>query len=561
MPEEGRPTRAQPLELYHERTRRRGVNRLVYWTARWLIKVGVHLYFRLSRRGHRLIPEGGVILASNHRSFLDPFVLGCCVPRPIYFMAKRELFNNRFVGWFLNCMGAFPVRRGESDEQSMQTSLELLRRGQVVVIFPEGTRIQAGSLASPKRGVGRLALESGAPVVPIAITGSERARRGWRIRPVKVHVRCGAPLTFPRVKGASPFLAGEVTERIWPCVQLQWEWLGGLPPLRTAAVVGAGSMGTAAATVLARAGLDVQLGCRTAAQAERLAAERENASYLPGVKLGRRVQVCTVPEIELAGVDLIVLAVPCSSLPAAVGEIGAHVGERSAVLVVSKGLVPPLGTTPSAYVAERVRARGVASLAGPAHAREAIERGAAVVVATHDRDLRRQLRDVLEAGGLTADATDDVTGAELASCAKNAAAWASAAAASRGANLAGAAAGRVFSEVHQLALASGGRSETFAGLAGAGDLVATALAEGSRNRRAGELVGSGLPSRQVEAALDQTAESLATVPLLGLAFERQGIDAPITTGLRRVLEGETSPDQWLESLRSTVSGSRARAAA
>ena len=84
-------------------------------------------------------------------------------------------------------------------------------------------------------------------------------------------------------------------------------------------------------------------------------------------------------DVEFAGVDLVVLAVPCSALPAAVGEIGARMGERSAVLVASKGLVPPLGTTPSAFVAERVRARAVASLAGPAHAREAIELGASVV--------------------------------------------------------------------------------------------------------------------------------------------------------------------------------------
>ena len=191
------------------------------------------------------------------------------------------------------------------------------------------------------------------------------------------------------------------------------------------------------------------------------------------------------------------------SLPAAVGEIGARMGERSAVLVASKGLVPPLGTTPGAYVAERVRARAVATLAGPAHAREAIELGASVVVATRDADLRRQLRDVLEAGGLTVEATDDVTGAELAACAKNAAALATAAAAPRGANLAGAAAGRVFAEIHELAMASGARSETFAGLAGTGDLVATALAEGSRNRRAGEMVGAGVPAGQVQASIDR----------------------------------------------------------
>jgi glycerol-3-phosphate dehydrogenase (NAD(P)+) len=540
----------RPLSLYHERTRRRGVNSLVYWPTRWVLKAGILIYFRLRRLGTEHIPDGGVILASNHRSFLDPFAIGCCLGRPIYFVAKQELFKNPLIGWFLNCLGAFPIKRGASDEESVATSLALLERGQAVVIFPEGTRIRTGSLAPPRRGVGRLALESGAPVVPIAVTNSEHARKGWRIKPVRVHIRCGPPITFPRVQDPSPFLAGEVTERIWPCVGLQWEWLGGLPPLRTAAVVGAGSMGTAAAVVLARAGLQVQLGCRTGAQAEALGAERENTRYLPGLPLAPAIDVKTVPEIELAGVDLVVLAVPCASLPAAVGEIGARMGDRSAVLVTSKGLVPPLGTTPAAFVSERVRARAVATLAGPAHAREAIELGASVVLATRDADLRRQLHDMLEAGGLTVEATDDVTGTEFAACAKNAAALGSAAAAPRGANLAGAAAGHIFSEVHELALASGGRSETFAGLAGAGDLVATAIAEGSRNRRAGEMVGAGVPAGQVQASMDQIAESLATVPLLGLAFERQGIDAPVTTGLRRVLDGESSPEQWLESVRS-----------
>ena len=540
----------RPLERYHERTRRRGVNPFVYWPVRWALKPAILVYFRLRRLGTEHIPDGGVILASNHRSFLDPFLIGVCIRRPIYFVAKRELFRNPMLGWLLNCLGAFPIKRGASDEESMDTSLALLERGEAVVIFPEGTRIRTGSLGSPKRGVGRLALQSGKPVVPIAVTNSERARRGWRIRPVRVHLRCGPALTFPRVDDPSPFLAGEVTERIWPCVGLQWEWLGGLPPLRTAAVVGGGSMGTAAAVVLARAGLQVQFGCRTGAQADALRADRMNSRYLPGIQLDRTIDVKTVSEIELAGVDLVVLAVPCASLPAAVGEVGARMGDRSAVLVASKGLVPPLGTTPAAYVSERVRARALATLAGPAHAREAIELGASVVLASSNADLRRQLHDLLEAGGLTVEATDDVTGTELAACAKNAAALASAAAAPRGANLAGAAAGRIFAEIHELALASGGRSETFAGLAGAGDLVATAIAEGSRNRRAGEMVGAGVPAGQVEASMDQTAESLATVPLLGVAFERQGIDAPVTDGLRRVLDGESSPEQWLESVRS-----------
>ncbi len=513
---------ARPLEVYHERTRRRGVNSFVYWLTRLFVKPAILVYFRLRRLGREHIPDGGVILAANHRSFLDPFAIGCCIGRPIYFVAKEELFKNPIVGWFLNCLGAFPVRRGHSDLESVATSLALLERGRAVVIFPEGTRIAEGSLGKPKRGVGRLALESGSPVVPIAVTGSERARDGWKIKPVRVHIRFGAPLTFPRVENPSAVLAGEVTERIWPCVSLQWEWLGGLPPLRTAAVIGAGRMGTAASIFLARAGLDVQLGCRTAAQAERVGDERENVAHLPGVRLGRSIEVKAACDIEFAAVDLVVLAVPCSSLPAAMADLGARVSDRSSVLVASEGLVPPLGITPSAYVSERVRARALATLAGPADAREAVEAGGSVVVATRDADLRRQLRDVLDAGGLNAEATDDVTGAEFAACAENAAALGSAAAGHEGTTLAGAAAERIFSEVHELAVASGGRSETFTGVA--------------------RVVGLGLPSR--------TSDSTDTVSLLALAFERRGIDAPVTTGLSRMLDREGPADEWLESVRS-----------
>ena len=154
---------ADTLAPHHARTRRRGVNKLVYWAVRAVLEPAIRLWFRVASTGHRNIPEGPVILAANHRSFLDPFVIGVCLRRPIYFMAKKELFANRLQGWLLNCLGAFPVRRGESDEESVRTALELLDRGQAVVIFPEGTRIRSGSLAKPKRGVGRLALGAARP--------------------------------------------------------------------------------------------------------------------------------------------------------------------------------------------------------------------------------------------------------------------------------------------------------------------------------------------------------------------------------------------------------------
>jgi 1-acyl-sn-glycerol-3-phosphate acyltransferase len=218
------------LSRYHERTRRKGVNKAIFWTVRALVGLAIQFYFSLERTGRKNIPKKGpVILASNHRSFLDPFLIGCCMRRPVYFVAKKELFDKRWQGWILNGLGAFPIKRGESDEESMATARGVLERGGALVIFPEGTRHRSGPLGRPKRGVGRLALETGAPVVPIAILGSDRARRGWKVRPVWVRIRCGRPLTFPHVENPSPRLAEEVTARLWPCVDLQWQWLGGEP--------------------------------------------------------------------------------------------------------------------------------------------------------------------------------------------------------------------------------------------------------------------------------------------------------------------------------------------
>src|SRR4029077_795622 len=117
--------------------------------------------------------------------------------------------------------------RGESDEESMETARQVVERGGAVCIFPEGTRIRRGTLAAPKRGVGRLALQTGAPVIPTAVLGTEDVRRGWRIRPRRVKVRLGGAMPSPRAASPSPALAETVTARIWPNVELQWEDLGG----------------------------------------------------------------------------------------------------------------------------------------------------------------------------------------------------------------------------------------------------------------------------------------------------------------------------------------------
>ena len=224
------------------RARGRGVNPAVYWLSRAILEPFFLLYFRMRRIGREHIPrEGGVIIAANHRSFLDPFVIGTLVHRPVYFVAKRELFTRRLPAWWLSSLGAFPVDRGNGDRDAMDTARRILERGDCVVIFPEGTRTRPGALGNPKRGVGRLALETGAPIVPVAVMGTEDVRKGVLIRPRKVSLRVGAPLQFPRVEEPSPQLARAVIERVWACVELQWEWLGGTAPLRRAVIVGAGA--------------------------------------------------------------------------------------------------------------------------------------------------------------------------------------------------------------------------------------------------------------------------------------------------------------------------------
>src|SRR3954468_2236644 len=483
---------APELSALHTRARTRGVNPVVYWIVRAVLQPFFHLYFRVQRTGREHIPaKGPCIIAANHRSFLDPFLIGIMLRRPIYFVAKKELFARRWQAWILNALGAFPVDRGAGDTGAMDTARHILERGDCVVIFPEGTRVRPGPLGKAKRGVGRLALETGAPVVPVAVIGTEAIRRGWRIRPHKVRIRAGRALTFPHVEQPTPRLGAAVTARIWPCVALQWAWLGGAPPVRRVPVVGAGAWGTGLAVALSRAGVQVDLAPRTPEQAERLAATRVNERYLPGVELPEAVTICAAADLDLDHHDLVVLAVPARALPQVIAAHGARIPRRAGVMVLTKGVVPG-GALPSAYVAERTTARAVAVLGGPGHAADALANGTALVAASTDPAFAKEAVALLREAGLEATASRDVVGVELAACAKNAAALAAAAAARVGPNAAGAAAGRVFSEVAALARARGADPATFTGLAGTGDLVATVLAESSRNRRAGELLAGGL---------------------------------------------------------------------
>ena len=236
----GSSAHAARLHSHRARARAKRPNPLLRGVAKVILTPFFRAYFRLHGTGFEHLPRRGpLLLAANHRSFLDPFVIGALVHRPVHFVAKRELFARRWQAWLLSRLGAFPIDRGASDEEAMATARAILRRGGCVLIFPEGTRVRRGPLREPHRGVGRLALETGAPVAPIAVIGTDQVRRHWRIRPRRVTLRCGRPLRFPTDRAPAPRTAAMATERVWACVELQWQWLGGAPAAREGRPAGA----------------------------------------------------------------------------------------------------------------------------------------------------------------------------------------------------------------------------------------------------------------------------------------------------------------------------------
>ena len=141
--------------------------------------------------------RGPAILAPNHFSAMDHWFTGILLRRRVRFMAKSQLFKGPLLEFVLAHAGAFPVRRGQHDDQAITTALTILAHNGLLVMYPEGGRSRSGQIGNRARpGIGRLALETGAPVVPVAIVGSERARNWWRMQFPAVTVGYGAPLRF-----------------------------------------------------------------------------------------------------------------------------------------------------------------------------------------------------------------------------------------------------------------------------------------------------------------------------------------------------------------------------
>jgi len=324
------------------------------------------------------------------------------------------------------------------------------------------------------------------------------------------------------------------------------------PGAKRAAVIGAGSFGTAVAVLLARGGFRTTLQARTAEQAQKLQDERENRAYLNAVEFPRELRIEHVAA-GLARADYVFLGVPSVGLEQVIESLIDHgLPPKAAIVSLAKGLVPPYGAPPTTLLRQRFGSQRTACIGGPAHAHEMVREGAGLVAASTEESLANALAGVFTRAGVVCEESNDPVGVELAGAAKNAAALASGATEAQGLNAAGAAAGHIFAEVWRWAESEGARPESMIGLAGTGDLVATALAPQSRNRRAGELLAEGVPAAEIPARVGQTVEALESVPLLAQALTVAGVDAPVTRALGRLIAGELPLEEWVAVVRATV---------
>ncbi|HJQ50172.1 MAG TPA: NAD(P)H-dependent glycerol-3-phosphate dehydrogenase [Gaiellaceae bacterium] len=300
-------------------------------------------------------------------------------------------------------------------------------------------------------------------------------------------------------------------------------------------VVGAGSWGTAFARLLLDRGHEVVLGCRSREQADAIVQTGWNPHYLQGVDLSaaKPVALAEAPE----DVDVVVAAVPSRAFADAIDTLPG----AAPVLSLAKGLDPETGER----LSTRVQDRPVAVLSGPNMAEEIAEGlPTAAVVASEDAAFAAELQHALNSSLFRVYVNPDLVGVELCGAAKNVIALAAGGVdgLKLGDNAKASLIARGLAEMTRLGEAAGARAETFAGLAGIGDLIVTCWSRYGRNRHAGELIAQGLTPERAAAEIGQTVEGLTTAPILRDLSHRLGVELPITEGVCAVLSGQSITD-------------------
>ncbi len=215
---------AEYFDQFHT-SARKGVG-WTYPLVRGIVSLPTLLLYRVRAIGVKNVPRtGALILAPNHFSQMDHFFVGLYLRRKVRFMAKSQMFGPPVLTYIYKHGGVFPVRRGHHDEKSIETALTILGQGEMLLVYAEGGRSRNGKLKEVKPGIGRIALESGAPIVPVAIHGSAKVRRWKRLSFPKITVQFGEPLSFPTEATPGRERQLEVANEIFAPVREMYEKL------------------------------------------------------------------------------------------------------------------------------------------------------------------------------------------------------------------------------------------------------------------------------------------------------------------------------------------------
>jgi len=165
--------------------------------------------------------EGALVVAPNHRSYIDPPLAGCGIPRELHFFAKSELFDVPLLGSLIRAYNALPVKRGEADRRALALSLDVVRKGGGLMVFPEGTRSKTGDYLAPKLGVAMIAARGGAPITPVFVGTAGGARTLLRsmLRIERIEVRYGDPMEVPPLEGAKNAAYQRLAEAVIAAIQ------------------------------------------------------------------------------------------------------------------------------------------------------------------------------------------------------------------------------------------------------------------------------------------------------------------------------------------------------